>query len=514
MTRVLTTALAGYDIHWWHVALGLVAAAIGGAVVFFAGRRWIWPTFRRWSTWQQVLAASATVLVMAGAAFALYKALERPGDVSNPDAAFHKEHKKPPPHKNKPQLVNWPVYGYDDARTRYLPSERVNPPFHSSDWSFQAGKLLEFSPIVVDKTLYFMDKDANFYALSADKGKVFWKHDIGSLNASSPAYSHGTLFAATLAPGEVVALGAEHGKVLWRHPLPGRTETSPVVYGDKVIVGCECGTVYALNKKTGKVEWSVPTGGAVKGGVALDNGVVFFGNYAGQLYAVQASNGDIKWQTGTQGGSFGVTGRIYSTPAVAYGRVYVGSIDSRVYSFEESSGDLAWSHSTGAEVYPGPAVADTPGAPPSVYVGSADKHVYAFDARSGALRWNNYVGGLVLGAPSVVGKVAYFGVIGPNTGTLGFSTKTGHRKYESDVGEYNPVISDGRHLYLTGASNLRRFTPLTPNEKHKIHERKLAKEKRQRRAHRRKLEQRRQKRHAKGQSHGHGGKRGDAAHNG
>ena len=42
-------------------------------------------------------------------------------------------------------------------------------------WSFQAGKLLEFSPIVVKGTLYFMDKDAMFYALNADKGKVEWK---------------------------------------------------------------------------------------------------------------------------------------------------------------------------------------------------------------------------------------------------------------------------------------------------------------------------------------------------
>jgi outer membrane protein assembly factor BamB len=418
-----------------------------------------------WRDPTHLIIAAAISFVGFGGAVAAYEVLKRESDRSCPPPC-KLEHQQKPTHAEEVETVDWSFYGYDTQRTRYLPTKRVRPPYDASIWSFQAGKLLEFSPIVVDKTLYFMDKDANLYALSADKGKVIWKHDIGSLNASSPAYSHGQLFAATLAPGEVVALGAEHGKVLWRHPLPGRTETSPVVYGDKVIVGCECGNVYALNRKTGKVEWTVSTGGAVKGGVALDNGVAFFGNYAGQLYAVQASNGDIKWQTGTQGGSFGVTGRIYSTPAVAYGRVYVGSIDSRVYSFEESSGDLAWSHSTGAEVYPGPAVADTPGAPPSVYVGSADKHVYAFDARSGALRWDNYVGGLVLGAPSVVGKVAYFGVIGPNIGTLGFSTKTGNRKYES-----------------------------------------------QHRAHRRKLEQRREKRQDKGHARGHGGNRGHASHN-
>ena len=38
--------------------------------------------------------------------------------------------------------------------------------------------------------------------------------------------------------------------------LPGRTESSPVVVGNKVFVGCECGELYALNAKTGGVKWS------------------------------------------------------------------------------------------------------------------------------------------------------------------------------------------------------------------------------------------------------------------
>ena len=73
-------------------------------------------------------------------------------------------------------------------RTRYLPSKDLNPPFRSSEWSFQAGKLLEFQPIVVKDRIYFMDKDGTFYALSTDKGRVEWKRKIGSLNASAPAY--------------------------------------------------------------------------------------------------------------------------------------------------------------------------------------------------------------------------------------------------------------------------------------------------------------------------------------
>jgi outer membrane protein assembly factor BamB len=288
---------------------------------------------------------------------------------------------------------------------------------------------------------------------------VNWKKDVGSLNASAPAYSHGVLFASTLEPGEVLALRASDGKLLWRHPLEGRTETSPLVHNGKVLVGCECGDVLALDPKNGKTLWSVPTAGAVKGGVAVDKDVAFIGNYAGQLYAIRVSDGHVEWEASSQGLSFGRTGRFYSTPAVAFGRVYAGNVDGRVYSFDEDSGALAWSHSTGGYVYAGPAVADPPGAPPTVYIGSVDHNFYALDAATGEVRWQKNVGGAILGAGSVVGETVYMSVIGDNIGSFGFDVKTGKQVFQSPFGEYNPVISDGRRLYLTGSSKVLALRP-------------------------------------------------------
>ena len=153
-------------------------------------------------------------------------------------------------------------------------------------------------------------------------------------------------------------------------------------------------------------------------------------------------------------------GGIYSTPAVAWGRVYLGSLDGRIYSFVEKTGELAWSHSTGAEVYPSPAVADTPHSPPTVYAGSQDKHFYALDARTGEVRWEHPLDGVVLGSSSVVGETVYVSMIGPNTGTIGYRVKDGKKVFEYDQGEYNPVISDGEKIYLTGYSTIRAFKPI------------------------------------------------------
>ena len=418
--------------------------------------------WRSWSVGRRLAVVGAAVALIAGAAVAAYLVTKRPADVSNPNASFQKQKRK----KKKPETFDWPMYGYDLARTRYLPVNGLNPPFQSSEWSFQAGKLLEFQPIVVHGTIYFMDKDAMFYALDAKNGRVEWKRKIGKLNASSPAYFDGQLFAVNLEPHQAVALDAKKkGKVLWRTPLPGRSESSPLVHHGKVIFGSESGDIFALDEKTGKVRWTTHTNGAVKGALAYHDGTVFADNYAGEVYAIDAGNGDVKWEAHTQGGGFLHGGGVYSTPAVAYGRVYLGGLDGRVYSFEEKTGDLAWSHSTGAEVYPSPAVADTPHAPPTVFVGSEDKHFYALDAKTGAVRWEHYMNGIILGSASVIDRTVYVSVIGPNIGTYGYAVKKGQKVWYNDQGEYNPAISDGQQIYLTGTSTIRAFEP-KPGGKH------------------------------------------------
>jgi outer membrane protein assembly factor BamB len=417
--------------------------------------------WRSWSVRRRVLVAGAAGLVVVGVGIAAYLVLKRDPDVDCPAPCTIETTDK----KEVSKSVNWPVYGYDDERTRYLPTKVVKPPFGGSRWSFQAGKLLEFSPIAADGVLYFIDKDGIVWAVSAKTGKVRWKRGMGSLAASSPAYADGVLYGVTLEPGQAFALRARDGKVLWRHPLPGRSETSPVVDKDRVLLGSESGDVFALDAKDGDVRWQVSTGGAVKGGVTLHNGTAYVGNYAGQVYAIDASNGDVRWQNGTQGGAFGITGRIYSTPAVAFGRVYVGSIDGRVYSFDADDGDLAWSHSTGDWVYAAPAVADTPKAPPTVYVGSKDQHFYALDAKDGDVRWEKDLGAVILGAASVVGETVYVAGIGPNVGTFGFRAADGHKIFDHEFGEYNPVISDGNRLYLTGVSGIRAFEHQTKKQR-------------------------------------------------
>ncbi len=414
-----------------------------------------------------VIALLLAAIVLSGAIVG-YELLKRPADVHNPDAIFKPQK---PKKVKKAKTVNWPIFGYDRARTRYLPVKGIKPPFRKL-WRFTDRPLLEFPPIYVGGKLFFVNNSGYAYALDADTGKELWKRRVGRLNASSPAYSRHRLYIVNLVPGHVLKLDAKTGKTIWKKPLPSRAESSPIVIGRTVYFGCEDGNLYALSTISGNVRWATGLGGPIKSAPAYYGGKLFVGDYGGYMNAVDAENGKLVWQSGSLGPGFGGTGAFYSTPAIAFGRVYAGNNDGRVYSFETGGGELAWSYSTGGYAYSGPTVANTKHSPPTVFIGSFDGNIYAIDAKDGDLRWSRSAGGQVIGSLSAVGDIVYVAEF-TNKTTSGFMMRSGRRVFHYPKGTYTPVISDGRRIYLTGYSSITALQPFKP--KPKLAEKKKAK---------------------------------------
>ena len=396
--------------------------------------------------------------LLVGAAAVGYQLLKRPSDVHNETVPFRPEKPQQPP--PKPKTVNWPIYGLNPARTRYLPAKGVRPPFRLL-WNYSEKPLLEFPPVYAAGRLYAVNNNGLAFALDADTGKVLWQRRIGRLNASSPAYHRGRLYVVNLVPGHIVKLDARTGRVLWKRSLPGRAESSPLVLGRSVYFGCENGKLYSLSTRNGNIRWTTQLGGPVKASPAFRNGVLFVGDYGGYMNAVRAATGKLLWQSGSLGPGLGASGQFYSTPAVAFGRVYAGNNDGRVYSYDQADGTLAWSHSTGGYVYSGPTVASTPSTPPTVYIGSFDGNVYALNARNGETRWSHSAGGQVIGSLSAIGNIVYVAEFNHTT-TYGFDMKTGKPVFRYKTGAYTPVISDGRRIYLTGYSSINALQPIHP----------------------------------------------------
>ena len=71
-----------------------------------------------------LLLVAAAVVLLVGVVVG-YELLKRPPDVHNASVAFKPQ--KPP--KPKAKTVNWPMFGLNPARTRYLPAKGVKPPF-------------------------------------------------------------------------------------------------------------------------------------------------------------------------------------------------------------------------------------------------------------------------------------------------------------------------------------------------------------------------------------------------
>jgi outer membrane protein assembly factor BamB len=114
---------------------------------------------------------------------------------------------------------------------------------------------------------------------------------------------------------------------------------------------------------------------------------------------------------------------------------------------------VAWAHQTGRYVYSSAAVKDVPDVGPTIFFGSYDGTFYALDAKSGKVRWTFRSGGRISGSPTIVGSTVYFADLG-RARTFGLTIWRGKQVFHWDIGAYDPIISDGRHLYLTGNRSL------------------------------------------------------------
>ncbi len=406
----------------------------------------------------------AVVVVLAGIGLGVFLyERNRTGSIYHPHARFVPQPTPTSLPKLPPERFSWPLYGYNKEHTRFFPApERVRPPFRTV-WERNSHALLEFPPVIYDGRIFQLGDNAELIAYDRHTGKTDWERRLGQLSAASPAVSANTVYVTILesgqpgSPGRVVALKSDDGHIRWSRPLPTRAESSPLLDGGRIFFGSESGTVYALDAHNGNLVWTYHAEGAVKASPTLSGGVLYFGDYSGHLQAVSEQTGHLLWRSGSEGALLG-SGTFYSTCAVIYGRVYLGNTDGRIYAYDASSGRLDWAVQTGNYVYASPAVTNAPGLGPTVYLGSYNGTFYALNARSGQVSWTFNANGRISGSATVVGRVVYFADLGTHK-TYGLGISTGRVLFEKNTGRFDPVISDGKDIYLTGYSGLFALAP-------------------------------------------------------
>ena len=130
-----------------------------------------------------------------------------------------------------------------------------------------------------------------------------------------------------------------------------------------------------------------------------------------------------------------------------------------MYSFSSANGKLAWTKGTGSYVYSSPAVAQVPGGKPTRLLRLLRRQVLRRSTPAPARsRWTHRDGGKISGGATVIGDIVYFSNYGKKD-TTGLGARTGREVFHMGRGAFNPVISDGRTIFLTGYSSLYALRP-------------------------------------------------------
>lgn len=255
-------------------------------------------------------------------------------------------------------------------------------------WRFR-GPASESSPLYRNGVLYFGSWDHKLYALDVNgrKPKVRWTFQAdGEVNAA-PAYTSGTIYAATV-KGSLYAIASRTGKLRWRAQsysrfLRGREQfyaTPTVAYG-RVYAPNTDGTVYAFGATTGRLLWARPVGTYVYTAPAVWDRKVYVGTYDGAFLALDAATGNVRWRHDTHGS-------VHGAPTVLDGLVYFATCGTcgergtrgaergprRTYALDARTGRQVWSFPDG---HYSPVVADAE----RVYL-SGSTRVYALEPRT------------------------------------------------------------------------------------------------------------------------------------
>lgn len=217
-----------------------------------------------------------------------------------------------------------------------------------------------------------------------------WEFTTGGIIEASPVVAGNKVIIGSR-DGKVYALEVASGRLLWdfKGPKFEAFISAPVVGNDKVYVTTNTeGSIIAIQLDTGEKIWQFDTKQMMRSSPCITpEGLICVGSFDKHLYALaetQTGAVEVRWK-------FPTAGSIQSTPRYFDGKLYFGSDDGNVYCVSTDQGTKIWEFPTGAEVRSSPWVEGG-----TVYVGSDDGHLYALDANNnGQPLWKFRTGGKV-----------------------------------------------------------------------------------------------------------------------
>jgi outer membrane protein assembly factor BamB len=371
----------------------------------------------------------------------------------------------------------WPTYHGDDARTGN--TSEPGPQTNNLLWSNSTGSYSYSSPAIAGGKAYIPADDGGMYCFWAENGTRVWRTALSSPAWSGPAVDVGRnrVFVcdgtglAFSNSRNIYCLNASTGSQVWKKSLSDYGESSPLIYGDTVIVGSGDSYVGGKNNalisfriSDGSQAWSVPSAGSCASPALYDGRLYSVGN--GLLRCMDPATGAFYWNATVSHG--------YGSPSAADGRVFYPGANGNVYAFNASTGASLWTKATGqAESYSTCAISNG-----SLYLGAnrnpingGGGAVVKMDVTDGSIGWTYNIAAPngCWGTPAVSGGQVYFGY-GSTVVCLNVSDKSQVWSYTGPAGSSSygigssPAIAAGKLYIGASESKLYCFGPGIPNE--------------------------------------------------
>jgi len=219
-------------------------------------------------------------------------------------------------------------------------------------WEVKTGLRIASGPSLGSEAggglLLFGTHDAEVLALRMSDGAVAWRSTVSSEVLAPPrATEHGV--AVRTIDDKVFMLDATTGKRLWVHAqtvpiLTLRGTSSPLLAGEKIVVGFANGTLAAYNVRDGALVWEtrvgVPQGRSeleqmidLDADPVLVDGVIYAVSFQGRLVAVDQESGRILWSREMSA---------YADFVIDQDRIYITDQAGHVWALERSTGTALW----------------------------------------------------------------------------------------------------------------------------------------------------------------------------